>query len=250
MNTYQEKDQLLQGRCYQSRKVGNNTYLQRIGENAIALRLHNTDVVTYYADGSIVLDSGGWKTPTTKDRINMGLPGGWQVYQDKGIWYLVKGRYWDPIPPEEQRKWVFRDGITIRDGRVLRDGGSGKEELKLRGTVKNYATVFIQEMKLGNIPAPSNGDCWYCSLRTGDGKTLGDAFEDNDHIKSHLEEGYFVPSLLWNALETMGASIACKSMVAAKWGLIEKGWPEDKWLWDQAKRLLTRYLYRKLGLAS
>ena len=33
-----------------------------------------------------------------------------------------------------------------------------------------------------------------------EGKALGDALNDTDHLLSHIEEDYFVPSLLWNAL--------------------------------------------------
>ena len=85
-------DTKLQGRCKDSRKVGNNTYLIRRGEgycrhadtgkplpgtivpeDDIAVRLHYTDVVTFKCDGDIVLSSGGFHTRTTKDRINQYL---------------------------------------------------------------------------------------------------------------------------------------------------------------------------------
>ena len=39
---YQELDSKLQGRCRESRKVGNNTYLIR-HEDYIAVKLHNTE---------------------------------------------------------------------------------------------------------------------------------------------------------------------------------------------------------------
>lgn len=39
-------------------------------EPVIAVRYHDTDVVLYYADGRIELNSGGYKTFTTKSRIN------------------------------------------------------------------------------------------------------------------------------------------------------------------------------------
>jgi len=50
--------------------IGNNTVLRDAGPGAIAVRLHGTDVVTVLADGSVTLDSGGYWTSTTKDRIN------------------------------------------------------------------------------------------------------------------------------------------------------------------------------------
>lgn len=40
----------------------------------MAVRLHNTDVVTYHPDGTATLYTGGWMTVTTKDRINAWSP--------------------------------------------------------------------------------------------------------------------------------------------------------------------------------
>ena len=50
--------------------VANNTRLFRRGPDVIALRFHETDVVTFHADGRITLASGGWRTMSTKDRMN------------------------------------------------------------------------------------------------------------------------------------------------------------------------------------
>lgn len=72
-----------------SKKVGNNTYMVR-GDGCIHVRLHQTNVVTYYPDGRIVLNSGGWRTPTTKDRINNWTSA--RIYQTKYQWYLADGR--------------------------------------------------------------------------------------------------------------------------------------------------------------
>lgn len=72
-------DTLLQGRCKHSRKVQNNTHLQRRDGGAIALRLHATDVLTWYPDGRVEVRTGGYHTATTKDRINSYLSG-YSVY--------------------------------------------------------------------------------------------------------------------------------------------------------------------------
>ena len=50
-------------------KLGNNTTLARTSEGNWAVRLHATDVVTFYRDGSVRLDTGGWNTPTTRLRF-------------------------------------------------------------------------------------------------------------------------------------------------------------------------------------
>ena len=57
------------GRSKVSRPIENNTRIEQRGED-YAVRLHETDVVTFHMDGSVTLDSGGWLTVTTKARMN------------------------------------------------------------------------------------------------------------------------------------------------------------------------------------
>lgn len=53
--------------------IGNNTRLVQVGSD-YAIRLHETNIVTLKPDGSIVLNSGGYRTMTTKSRINEHVP--------------------------------------------------------------------------------------------------------------------------------------------------------------------------------
>ena len=98
--------------------IGRNTKITRDGYSTI-VRLHGTPVVEYSAQsGVLVLNSGGWRTPTTKRRINevaneWGL--GFYVYQKNHEWY-IKSDAWigkEPIP--------FYDGVRlgIYCGRII-----------------------------------------------------------------------------------------------------------------------------------
>lgn len=69
------------------RKLGNNTYLQRLDNDTIGVRLHGTYVVKLHSDGTFTLNSGGWQTVTTKDRINAFSPAG--VYQHQHQWWVA-----------------------------------------------------------------------------------------------------------------------------------------------------------------
>ena len=165
---YTELDSKLQGRNKQSRKIGNNTYLIRRGEN-IAIRLHNTDIVIYYPNGKIVLNSGGWRTPTTKDRINSALRHEYRISQDKGIWY-IQGK-------------IFQDGLTIENGVITGTGEDRtKENKKFKKKVSKYAQACADAIP---IDKPSPGDCWYCLMMTDDKRTLGDAMKDNPDASSY-----------------------------------------------------------------
>lgn len=242
MKSYQEALEKLGKRS--SRKLENNTYLIHYHEakpHYIGIRLHNTDVVKYYPDGRIILNSGGWKTPTTKDRINKYAPV--NVWTNKGIWYI--GQSWNK--PAEA---IYQDDMVINpDGTFsgVMTMKQAKEETKLRGQVRKYAKDFLTALKAGKIPMPSSGDCWFCSLfKTKENPTFGKTH--NDHILSHIKEKYYVPSLAVNALESFGASMAAKSTLwfymghenANDWG---------DFALEQIEKSIKRYIYRELGLA-
>ncbi len=107
--TYREAVEKLKGKT--QRKIGNNTWLIDRG-GSIAVKLHQTDVVTFYPCGSVKLDSGGWRTVTTKARINE-YAEEVRVYQKKHQWYVatkligLPGYDWDnPIE--------YYDGIITK----------------------------------------------------------------------------------------------------------------------------------------
>lgn len=100
--TYEEAKKLLKGR--DSKKIGNNTYLIN-GGDVVSVCLHGTDVLKFYENGHIKLNSGGYQTVTTKDRMNKYLPIPWKVVQEKFIWYLWNWK------TKEKRE--FKDGMFV-----------------------------------------------------------------------------------------------------------------------------------------
>jgi hypothetical protein len=70
-----------------------NTTAIEVGEVAV-LHYHNTSVVTYNrTTGELILDTGGFKTVTTKERMNharslLDLPIPYIVYQEQGQWFF------------------------------------------------------------------------------------------------------------------------------------------------------------------
>jgi hypothetical protein len=84
---YVEAAQYLAGR--DSVKLGNNTWLESFSDG-IAVRLHATRIVLFHEDGRVTLHSGGYRTVTTKDRVNQFIKG--RVYQKNHVWYYVPSR--------------------------------------------------------------------------------------------------------------------------------------------------------------
>lgn len=74
--------------------------------NEVHIKYHSTSVAVFLSDGDIWLNSGGWRTTTTKRRINAALNGtGWRVWQDGGVWYIGK--------VSENVKYTFTDGMQV-----------------------------------------------------------------------------------------------------------------------------------------
>jgi len=173
-----------------SRKIANNTY--EYSENGIRkIRLHQTTIITFNANGSISLNSGGWRTKPTKARICEFSK--IRISQESGVWHIHTS----------QGKFAFADGITIfPDGKVTGQGDA-KQSLILQKKIKVYVASFVSELLAGKIPLPSSGDCWGCCMKDKEGKT---AF-GNSHLLEHIKEKYYVPSLLFNAVENEGILI-------------------------------------------
>ena len=74
----------------ESRKLANNTYLNKRGENTVAVTLHNTDILTYHADGRVIINNGGYETNVTRDRINQFAPAGFAVKTVKRAWIAIR----------------------------------------------------------------------------------------------------------------------------------------------------------------
>jgi hypothetical protein len=221
----------------------NNTYLKHRGDT-IAVMLHNTDVVTYFPNGDIKLNSGSWRTVTTKDRINKYAP--IRLWAHKGQWYATP-------PWSNETKIFFQDNMVIRPDGTYSGAMSttqAKAEQKLRERVRKYAKGYIVALKAGKIDSPNSGDCWYCFFTdTGTGKPLGEVTKNSEHLLSHIRTKYYVPSLAWNALRAMGASQAMFHNLAAYQRMDEVKPYLSDFVDEQIEKAIRRYVYRELGLA-
>lgn len=49
---------------------------------------HGVEVIRWYADGNIIINNHGYKTKTTRDRLNSHMPLEYHIQQRKFEWYL------------------------------------------------------------------------------------------------------------------------------------------------------------------
>jgi hypothetical protein len=53
-----------------ARVIGNNTVRYKRANGDIVIRYHLTDILTRTPNGNLILNTGGWRTYTTKARLN------------------------------------------------------------------------------------------------------------------------------------------------------------------------------------
>lgn len=176
-----------------SKFIANNTLQVEYLDGRKSIRLHSTDIVTE-KDGVITLNSGGWKTVTTKDRINSyswenGSKKWPYILQRNHQWFIGDGIFYDGIQ--------FKDGVQISPVKLY-------DELKCKKMlekIKKYCDLLTED----KLPMPGNGDCWYCLMTdTKTGKSLGDLSENYDHLLQHMKERYIFGSILVNAMREAG----------------------------------------------
>lgn len=218
-----------------NRPLCNNTRAIRLADNRIGIKLHDTIIIEYHKSGLMVLNSGGWKTATTKDRLNRFTP--LHIYQDKGVWYVFDNHYNNA----NDNNVPFSDGMkyntkTNKFSNVKMS--TPKKILRTNEQIKTYVNGYVEAFLNGDVPAPSGKDCWYCSLFVS-GNT--------EHLTEHMKESYYVPSLLARALEQYGSRYT-QMQVRGIW----YGDPIDidsPYLGDCLKQSLTRYLKIAFGIA-
>ena len=216
VQSYESAAEYLGGKSDRPAEHGTATRIVRRGPDVIAVRYHETDVVTYHADGRLVLDSGGWMTATTKVRLN-DYAVGFGVWSTGGVWhvsarnldYTLDGGapYWSP------GSVVFYDGLTV-------DQSDPAGSLTVAGTtpeaVAGLVTVRADEATKRAVSrycakvrrtwpdvigqareSGTAGDCWICN-----GTVPGRG--DIDHLREHVADGYVVASLGLAAVKAAG----------------------------------------------
>lgn len=243
MHTYQEASDYLGKKDYRP-LTGRGTRLVRLDSGCIAVEYHETNVVTYFDNGSVMLNSGGWKTSTTKARFDEYGPRGWRVYQEKGSWYLINyaDNGWD-----KENRMVYKDGVVLHPDGVAEGFGTEPDKGLVKRIAK-YATDYAAAFTSGQVESPSGGDCFYCSMVD---VATGKPFGGTDHLESHMEEGYYVPSLLVNAIKEFPV---CQLTM----GSIGELWYRDNQLsdyfakiaQDDIKKSIRKYMRRQFGFAN
>lgn len=226
--------------CISSKLVGNNTieYMDYSGNRII--RHFHTDVLIFAPNGSIVFNTNGHKSKTTKERIN-NLQDHVNIWQENRVWYVASKElsFWNMSKEERQlNTYIYADGMrwwTHRPAMVecVPCGSgwlSGTGQLPDKQLIKNiraYAKAFATSLP---VEPPGSGDCFICQ---SDGSSC---------LQLHMEERYFVPRLLYNAMVEAGAGRAWFASAFYPNQLIRL----DRSSRAQYAKWIVQYMYRRL----
>ncbi len=109
--SYGDAARLLNAKGRSRATIANNTVVQHNVEG-YTLYLHGHPIVTWKANGHVVLDSCGYRTVTTKQRLNYAQRIV-SIRQVKGQWLVAKNTPGTPI--DWSTAEPFFDGITFTD---------------------------------------------------------------------------------------------------------------------------------------
>lgn len=215
----------------EKKKLCRNTWLVRNSDNEIAVRLHNTDIIRFQkVSDKMVLNANKYMTPTTKDRINR-FQNRVSISQDK--------RQWTVTTSKEQV--IFENYMKIdSEGNVE---GVSEYDPKLLDKIKKYVKGYMKALVTGKIKSPGTGDCFLCQSINGDGRV------DAEHYLSHMQENYYVPSMIVNAIQEIKVSPVAQSYLYEIFngGKVEKFY--EGIAQEQLSKSLLRFLCGNLGLA-
>jgi hypothetical protein len=229
-------DYIARGRGTHERRYKSNTRIVERANGTVEVILYETPVLIFSPENVVVLNSEGWRTPTTKARINEFLPAGFYLFQDRSEWYL---RYVDSCGEDvfnfADGMWITAEGII--KGYALPD--EARERARLRKRILKFCRAAKDALEAGEVTDPSGADCWFCFMREAStGKLMGERSGNTEHLEMHMskEEHYIVPSLLWRAVETSAHRDPARI------------WAARRDYADTISRDLRKYLYEQFGL--
>lgn len=212
----------------QSKILANNTLVYKDGIT-IQVQYHNS-VIAVLRDYETILSNDGYFTHTTKERLNWFLNlHGLAMSQDRGVWKVYQYK------PDYKELGVFSGSCTIdSSGNVTGLDSTGTERKEVLKAIKKFAHAYVNELIEGKIELPSGGDCWDCLM-------FSKSRVSWNHIASHIEESYYVPSLLVRAIEHKDVSIYAKGLLPKLWQGQEAS-ERESFITDQYKKSLIAYM--------
>ena len=178
-----------------ARMIGRNT-LEHYNAGVRCVIFHQTTILRFPARGGFEIDTGGWNTVTTRDRINRSLPAGWQVYTKQGMLHLRRSTF----PAGDWESCIFNRRITVGPRGTVKSDFSFSRANKLKKLINAYIGLYRRH---GLPPASESG---------GDPLVFGSRKTDPDVMLNWMKTRYrhrrlFALALAYAGLSDTGISL-------------------------------------------
>lgn len=174
------------------KRVANNTIRFQLADERgervadIVYHLQDTDILTLYGDGRLTLNSDGWQTVTTKERLNRFLPAGFSVFSDGG-WHVRTPAGTFPYAD----KVTFKPDGNPTDWSAIAIAG---EAVRIKADKKLIA-AWLKKLKAEGWSNPG-GDPWIAPDERG--------LFPADTVREWLRDGYVTRLVVEQALTWAG----------------------------------------------
>lgn len=195
IKNYKQAADFLGARSVKNAPWGSDTTFRRLDANTICVKFHDTDVICYDAptsehpEGTVALNTGGWYTPTTKQRLHDYTKV--CIWQERGVWFIRQG----------DKRVAFVEGMLFdaATGDVIGEYPSVDARVKKSKKLSHYINAYINKVcaevaKNKAMITPSAGDCLMCACNTS-----------FDCLLTHVLEEYVHGSLIVRACKTKPA---------------------------------------------
>lgn len=178
----------------QSRKCdGRSTVRYTTSDGTEHIKYHDTVVLETRKDGSIRINSGGFRTVTTKARIN--------DYQNVVNLWQTEGEW---TAHTKAGSFPFADGMEFRkDGQLVggqraksKAGADANRKRRTARKIARYCAALKKEIAENGVPRPEAGDCFLCRVPM-----------NPTCLESHLDEVYIHGTLVYNAVKWAGYNV-------------------------------------------
>ncbi len=203
-----------------SRMGGKNTLDYETADGSRVIRLHETDILTFHANGGITINTGGFNTVTTRARVNAFLPAGkGAVYTHRGVIHYRNGG----------REYPFSETVYIGPRGAIRPDVKPAHLDGLRRKLDS----FMAHVRKRGLPTAeeSAGDPWCISPDVGKATAL-----------DWLESNYFTRTLYALALQYAGLTDTAVSYFMRD--------AERRGLDKTDLRRIRRYMRAQIGLEA
>ena len=230
---YGESDKLPLDWLKDSRLIAKNTLRYTIYNPAgianESIVYHKTRILVLEYDNrlacrpllSVLINTGGFNTMTTRERLNRFLPSGWSVFTDKGVLFIrtPAGTY-----PNCDGALYYGNGMPC-------EPDLHKDSRAMAIADKRAIDAFCKAITPDNLPMPSNGDPFIFDWNP---KAIGD-----DVLRDWLESKYVNGALIVHAMRRKGWTDTALSMAYHR--------PVD--FMPQVRRACRDFFKAGLGLA-